>query len=397
MNNLFVKRLQLHLTQMSRYLKYVFNDFFVIALMFFIGGLGYEYSQLIKKIKPDLWWQSPLAIIVLMLGLQLGSLITLVKEADYVFWMPKEQSFLAFFKKGLTYSSWISGAVQLFIWFLLIPFITKSEIITNKWNLLLLFLLLLCIKRTMLVGSFIDNYKGFQYSSLLYRLVIPLVLLVIAMYRYVWVSMILVILLLVFLMFLTKPLKNYAIDWKHVIDTQHSHENVVNRFFNMFTDVPGMQGSVKRRRYLDFIFKWFDRDVYSLLYARGIIRDKEISGLLFRLTILGTILMLAINNKIMVTLLGMIFIYLMVFQLIPFFDNFSDNVFMHIYPISEESRVKSFSNDVIKILIPVVILFTAASIYSVNILFALFVFVVLILELILLTKIYVTKKIKKRV
>ena len=45
MNNFFKHRLGLHFKEMTRYLKYVFNDFFVIALMFFIGALGLVYSN----------------------------------------------------------------------------------------------------------------------------------------------------------------------------------------------------------------------------------------------------------------------------------------------------------------------------------------------------------------
>lgn len=50
MNNFFKHRLGLHFKEMTRYLKYVFNDFFVIALMFFIGALGLVYSNFLKEV-----------------------------------------------------------------------------------------------------------------------------------------------------------------------------------------------------------------------------------------------------------------------------------------------------------------------------------------------------------
>ncbi|HEO6930782.1 TPA: ABC transporter permease, partial [Streptococcus agalactiae] len=48
MKKLFNKRRSLFLTQNSKYLRYVFNDHFVLVLMFLSGFLLYQYSQLLK-------------------------------------------------------------------------------------------------------------------------------------------------------------------------------------------------------------------------------------------------------------------------------------------------------------------------------------------------------------
>lgn len=50
MKGFFSQRLQRHQKQMSRYLRYVFNDHFAILSTFLMGGLGLYYSNLLKTL-----------------------------------------------------------------------------------------------------------------------------------------------------------------------------------------------------------------------------------------------------------------------------------------------------------------------------------------------------------
>ena len=93
MNNFFKHRLGLHFKEMTRYLKYVFNDFFVIALMFFIGALGLVYSNFLKEVVGGLWWEKVVIILVLVIALQICGMATLIKQPDKVFIAPKEYEF----------------------------------------------------------------------------------------------------------------------------------------------------------------------------------------------------------------------------------------------------------------------------------------------------------------
>ena len=55
-------------------LSLVFNDHFVIALLFLLGGISYTYSNFIKSLNVDLSypWAKPVVIIVLLVMLQFG-------------------------------------------------------------------------------------------------------------------------------------------------------------------------------------------------------------------------------------------------------------------------------------------------------------------------------------
>lgn len=398
MNSLFNQRLQSHFTQMSKYLRYVFNDFFVIALMFIIGGIGYQYAMFIKHLQAGQWWEQLVLVVVILFVIQLNNLVTFVKRADFVFWLPKEKEFFAFLRSGLRYSKSLAVIVQIMAWFVMIPFIEKAMVTTNISAILLFLVTMVVLKMMILNFQMIDNYHhnhNLLNNKVFYRVIVPLVVVALATYINVYVGVIIGVAMLILSHLLVAKLKQQSIDWQVVIEKTESHENSLNRFFNMFTDVENMQGAVRRRSYLDSLFKMFNGDVYSVLYSRGIVRDKEISGLLTRVSILGAIIIGAIKLEWMAVLIALLFIYLIVFQLIPYFTNFEDNVFISLYPISFDQQVKSFTNVIGKIMILVIIVLMVGSIFMFNLLGSLMLLLALVIEWILLIKIYVPKKIKK--
>ncbi|WP_203621707.1 ABC transporter permease [Apilactobacillus nanyangensis] len=398
MNSLFNQRLQSHFTQMSKYLRYVFNDFFVIALMFIIGGIGYQYAMFIKNLQAGKWWEQLVLVVVLLVVMQLNNLVTFVKRADFVFWLPKEKEFFAFLRSGLRYSKSLAIIVQIVAWFVMIPFIEKSMVTTNIALILMFLVIMVVLKMMILNFQMIDNYHhngNLLNNKVFYRVIVPLVVVALATYINVYVGVVIGIMMLILSHLLVAKLKQQSIDWQVVIEKTESHENSLNRFFNMFTDVENMQGAVKRRGYLDPVFKMFNDDVYSVLYSRGIVRDKEISGLLARVSVLGAIIIGAIKLEWMAILIALLFMYLIVFQLIPYFTNFEDNVFTSLYPINFDQQVKSFTDVIGKIMILVVIVLMIGSIFMFNLLGSLMLFLALVIEWILLIKIYVPKKIKK--
>lgn len=398
MNSLFNQRLQSHFTQMSKYLRYVFNDFFVIALMFIIGGISYQYAMFIKHLQAGQWWEQLVLVVVILFVIQLNNLVTFVKRADFVFWLPKEKEFFAFLRSGLRYSKSLAVIVQIMAWFVMIPFIEKAMVTTNISAILLFLVTMVVLKMMILNFQMIDNYhhnRNLLNNKVFYRVIVPLVVVALATYINVYVGVIIGVAMLILSHLLVAKLKQQSIDWQVVIEKTESHENSLNRFFNMFTDVENMQGAVRRRSYLDSLFKMFNGDVYSVLYSRGIVRDKEISGLLTRVSILGAIIIGAIKLEWMAVLIALLFIYLIVFQLIPYFTNFEDNVFISLYPINFDQQVKSFTNVIGKIMILVIIVLMVGSIFMFNLLGSLMLLLALVIEWILLIKIYVPKKIKK--
>ena len=89
MKGFFSQRLQRYQKQMSRYLRYVFNDHFAILSTFLMGGLGLYYSNLLKTL-PRPFPQGGIVLLLIWLALlSVGKLATLVKPADLIILLAK--------------------------------------------------------------------------------------------------------------------------------------------------------------------------------------------------------------------------------------------------------------------------------------------------------------------
>ena len=91
MNELAKKRLSINFKQSLKYLMLVFNDFFIIALIFMFGALMFWYAQSMKTMPANLWFYKPIVGAVLWLPLLAGHLVTLVKKADLQFLFTQDE------------------------------------------------------------------------------------------------------------------------------------------------------------------------------------------------------------------------------------------------------------------------------------------------------------------
>lgn len=158
MNELFQTRLQRHLRRMLRYLRLVFNDHFVIALMFFVGGLGLAYSNWLKTLGPQQTWIVWVLGLLLWAGLSVSHIATLLEPADTVFLLPRERDVHAYFVKAWRYSWWLAQAVQVIFVGLTVPLLMIVDQMTG-WSLLALLITQLALKDAQLTLSVTHLYQ----------------------------------------------------------------------------------------------------------------------------------------------------------------------------------------------------------------------------------------------
>ena len=348
MNDLFQSRLQRHLRQMLRYLRLVFNDHFVIALMFFVGGLGLAYSNWLKTVGPKNTWIVALLGVLLWAGLGVSHIATLLEPADTVFLLPREHDVHDYFIRAWRYSWWLAQLVQVCFVGLTVPLLMIVDQMTG-WSLLALLVTQLALKDAQLTLSVTNLY---QVTPKLRRWLRPLnwlvALLTLALGLMVtpWLSMIVALAVAVGQRYLHQCIwPTTVVAWRDDIKTEANRMLGIYRFFNLFTDVPMVQGSVKRRRYLDWLLRWLPKDqqhAFGYLYTRGMLRGTEFSGLVGRLTIIGAVLLYFSGHGWLAMALDALFIYLIGFQLLPFYKQYDNIVFTHIYPLTTKQRLRSF-------------------------------------------------------
>ncbi len=117
-----------HFKKMSKYLRYILNDHFVLVLYVFIRRLGLYYSQLLKELPRDFVWGRPLILLGWLLLIQVGKLATLTEEPDKVFLLPKEKQFAAYLKRALRYSLLLPIVVSFLGSGLLMPLIVVTQV-----------------------------------------------------------------------------------------------------------------------------------------------------------------------------------------------------------------------------------------------------------------------------
>ncbi|MEY2348554.1 ABC transporter permease [Lentilactobacillus buchneri] len=365
MKQLFRQRLTTHLKEMMRYLRLVFNDYFVLALLFVIGGLGYYYSNALKQLHTGLWWAPIVIIGILLVSVQLGRFATLIEAPDYVFLLPKEAELYNYLRSGFRYSFSIAVAIQVLFWILLMPFVQVTMRATST-ELYLLLATILILKITWLNTDFARKYhlqQSWLASRLIFRLLVPVIALGSSIYINYWLGLGIAVAALFVSYFSRRNWVSRSLDWTTMITDENSRMHTVYQFFNLFTDVPTLQGSVKRRRYVDGVLnriKLIPKNTYLYLYAHGIVRDNEMSGLYVRLLVVGTLFLVFVKGELLPIFLSLLFVYLIGFQMIPFYFHFSDNAFVHIYPITNQYQLKSFQRVLLYLLTTVGVVFAVA-------------------------------------
>lgn len=351
MNNLWKKRLNLYLKRMIKYYRYVFNDHFVIALLFLLGGISYTYSNFIKSLNVDLSypWAKPVVIIVLLVMLQFGKVGTLIDEPDKVFLLPQEKGMREYLMKAQK-QAWVSNSViQIVVWIVLLPFIYYG-VHLNLVESIILLLSQVALKvaqvNLFFIRAFEAKYQAGKYSLIL-NYVVPLIVYMLGLYVSIYFALGITVGLILYLKSLPK---NKIIQWNYLIDVEKLRLMRKYSFFNLFTDVPQIKKKAKRRKYLDWLIPKF-KNVYGYLFIRAIIRNGEYSGLYIRLTVIEFIVLLFIPKFWLSLVIGMLFIYLIGFQMLPLYKYFDDNVFVHLYPLETNSKGKEFKSILLALLI----------------------------------------------
>ena len=351
MNNLWKKRLNLYLKRMIKYYRYVFNDHFVIALLFLLGGISYTYSNFIKSLNVDLSypWAKPVVIIVLLVMLQFGKVGTLIDEPDKVFLLPQEKGMREYLMKAQK-RAWVSNSViQIVVWIVLLPFIYYG-VHLNLLESIILLLSQVALKviqvNLFFIRAFEAKYQAGKYSLIL-NYVVPLIVYMLGLYASIYLALGITVGLILYLKSLPK---NKIIQWNYLIDVEKLRLMRKYSFFNLFTDVPQVKKKAKRRKYLDWLIPNL-KNVYGYLFIRAIIRNGEYSGLYIRLTVIEFIVLLFIPKFWLSLVIGMLFIYLIGFQMLPLYKYFDDNVFVHLYPLEINSKGKEFKSILLALLI----------------------------------------------
>ena len=349
MTELWKERLRRHQLNQFKYLRLIFNDNFVLAFIVLIGALGFWYSNLLGTIHQQLTFGKPIVILLLFLAAQVGGIATLLESPDSTFLLVKEKEFYQYFKAAKNYSSFVPIVELALVNFLLSAFASRAAGISIT-NILLIAIGLIIFKLASLNINLMAIYGRDHFGSLSMRLVSNLILILALIVSTYWFGPALIIVAVIYYFFLNAQAKTLEtsgqLQWQKAIETENQRMFRIKRFYNLFTDVPGVNSKIKRRKWLDGLYKPIKQvsgNTYLYLFARGFVRNNEYIGLFLRLTIIQAVMLALIDNFYISLIVEMLFIYLVGFQLKPYFKEVMQNLMQRLYPISGKTKITDFT------------------------------------------------------
>ena len=339
MNEIFKKRRNLWYQQNIKYLRYVFNDHFVLFLMILLGALVVQYVNFLQVHHLNLWGKIILVVFVSLLSQVLGRLATFIEAPDKVFLLTKELEVRAYLIKCLFRSLIIPAIVSGLLVLIAAPLLKFNPIFLILW-----FLVLVGIK----AGLLAYQIWRFQNSGLL--------------------------------------------DWSGLIDLEEARKTGTLRLFSLFTNVKRLKTHSHRRKYVEFLQTKTKR-TYEYLFTRSFLRSGDYLGLTIRLLILSILSMIFVKNGIVAIVMVVVFNYLLIFQLLSLQTAFDYQLLTRIYPLKKAAKTAGLRMIIFRVMMFVTIVELVLSLIFVR---PFFLTLVILLVNFLLTKFYVRFRLKNK-
>ena len=402
MKEFYLKRQQKHRQSMMKYLKYILNDHFLLVMLISMGGFGLYYSEFIKTIPEDFVLGKVVGILFCVLTLFVGKVATLIKEADSIFVLPKERQMIHYFKEGLLRSIVLPFVVLTLVTGIMMPLLvaTSSLEFTDFYPILLtLWVLKLGHLMLQVANLYLNTDKSIKLMSFIW-LAASVTTMVVNVLIMPWLGLPIAIIVVGIIYVQSKKMvEANPLDWEKAITLERKRMKKIYSFINLFTDVPGLSSNIKRRRYLDPILQKIKKEqgqTYTYLYSRVFLRGTEYSGLVLRLTIIGSLILIFSDQLILNGIISVLFVYLIGFQLLPIYGEFDYMLMTQLYPVKNEMKLKAVQQLVGVVLVSVSLIFSLILVSRLeDKLGAVAICGGLFVESFILTKIYGTKRLKK--
>ncbi|MFK9094709.1 ABC transporter permease [Bacillus salipaludis] len=332
---------------LGRYLRYIFNGHLVIVLLFLIGTAAVYYQKWLETLSPNFPAELILAVII-GIFVTYSPVYNFLLEADRVFLLPLEDQLKGYFLRSGIASFVFQGYILLMVLAVLMPMYAHVNdngfssfipflvvlLIVKVWNLAVTWKIHYYVessvhKSDMVVRYFINaafSFLLFKQANLFIFLVIALIM---GFYYY---------------SFLMRT-KKMGLKWDQLIEQEEKRMASFYRLANMFTDVPKLKDTVKRRKWLDVFIssiRFSQEKTYLYLFSRTFLRSSDYLGLFLRLTVIGALGIYFISFGLGQILLSVLFLYLTGFQLLPLWNHHQNKLWVDLYPVAQKYKTASF-------------------------------------------------------
>ena len=303
MNNLrdvWSSRFMHYIGEVIKYMQFIFTGHIAIVLVFLIGAGGYQYSEWLKVVSADFPAQTLIAVGIGII-LAFSRPTTLLREPDQVYLLPLESKMPQYFKKALAWTFWSQVWLVAIVYIISIPLLKAVTALTT-FDIWAIFFLIVVLKYLSVQGEFSYRYStrghliwGRQihtcYSiwcwQCIWGLQIQLIL-----------AIVMTVIACVYVFVLRKKCAGEPVPYEHLVKLEQNRMMSFYRFANYFTDVPHLRGSIRRRGWLDWLYKFVPYakgNAQKYLVFRTFMRTDDHFYLWVRLTAISAVIVMFVD------------------------------------------------------------------------------------------------------
>jgi ABC-2 type transport system permease protein len=355
-NNIWSQRFSSYLKELSRYMKYMFNDHLMIVVLIAVSAGAVYYNQWLSQLPLTFPYEWVMGII-LGIVITASSIRSFLKEPDLVFLLPIEHKMKDYFRQGIIYS-FVMHSITLLVTFLVLVPMLQQFTETSFQKLIVLFFIMVVLKGWNLflswrmLHNFDHQSTWLDYSIRLSFTTVFLVLLF-AGAPFIYLCVLIVIGVAWALAFLNMT-RGKSVKWELLINEEIKLMNRFYRMANLFVDVPHLRSEVKPRKWLDWVTASIPlkkENLFDFLYIKTFIRSGEYFGLYVRLLIIAGFIIAGVHFEYAALIIVPFFIYISGLQLLGMFKQHDQKLWLDLYPISISARRVAFLRLLFKLMV----------------------------------------------
>lgn len=293
LHDVWTVRIRRYALEVQNYMKYIFTGHLAIVLLFAIGAAGYAYSEWLKNI-PEGFPAALLLAVLFGAVLSYSPPSTLLKEADSVYFLPLESKLDSYLKPALRWS--FAGQLYLPAILFIVSLPMVNALYGTSSAYLIGFPLLLLSLKWFNVQSeyaFRHIYAGMNvWIDRSGRFLLGFLFVYFYVENQVLIAVFPLIVSILYMKWLQGKTEGHTFPFDHFISLEQGRLLRFYRFANYFTDVPHIKGKIRKRSYLDWVYRFTGKGpqhAHFYLVIRTFIRSDELFYLWIRLTLIAMV------------------------------------------------------------------------------------------------------------
>lgn len=392
---LFKERAAAYYSEVRKYTRYMLNDHLLFVLVFALGAILYYYSGWVAGI--DQTFPAPFIMAAVISAVLLWSPVyTYIKRPDTVYLLPLEEEMKPYFHKSV----WTSFAAQSYILVALLAFAMPMYAASQQTGFRSFFVFLSAVLAAKIWNLFcrLEALNLPSNNSRILDLGVRLLLnfaFLFAVFLTHYVIAGLAAVFMAFWMFYMRRIGNRPLKWDLLAELEEKRLAGFYRIANLFTDVPHLRGTAKRRSWLDGLLPGPKSSIHLYLLFRTFVRMNEYFGLYIRLTAIGAFIVLFSGFMPVQLIIAILFLYLTGFQLLAIAARHDHIIWPKLYPAGDEEKQTAVQQLLNRIMLIQAFLFGVAAAVHETIIGAAFVLASCIVFTIVFVNMYVPARLKK--